>query len=304
MKGRLRIVLLSIVALIGIASAAFATETKESLMVSPEWLKANLGKVVLIDARPRSLYTGQQGHIPGSVSAEWTYFANMAGAPGKQGYGDIWSPATMAKRLGALGINGKRPVVVYGDAGDWGQAGWVLWILRMSGIENAKILDGGFYAWKTAGGKTDKVNVSGKPVAYTLSSYKPGYMVDTKWLLNRMASGDVTIVDVRTPQEFEGSIRPFQEKRGGHIPTAINFPWNTVVSKDFTILPQEELQTLIAGAGITDKNKAIVLYDTAGVRSAFMTMIFRYAGFKNAYNYDGSWHEWAGNASLDIVQGR
>ena len=146
MNRSVRVLLLSIAVLALFCASAFATETRESLLVTPEWLKANLGKVVLIDARPRSLYTGQQGHLPGAVNAEWTYFANMAGTAGKPGWGAVVGPETMAKRLSLLGIDGKRPVVVYGDAGDWGQSGWVVWILRMSGIKNARMLDGGFMA--------------------------------------------------------------------------------------------------------------------------------------------------------------
>ena len=41
-------------------------ETEESLLVSAEWLKKNRGQVVLVDARPESLYAG--GHIPGAVN--------------------------------------------------------------------------------------------------------------------------------------------------------------------------------------------------------------------------------------------
>ena len=50
-------------------------ETKESLLVSAEWLKKNKGQVILVDARPESLYSG--GHISGAVNASWTYFANI-----------------------------------------------------------------------------------------------------------------------------------------------------------------------------------------------------------------------------------
>ncbi|MEA4871685.1 MAG: rhodanese-like domain-containing protein, partial [Synergistaceae bacterium] len=116
-------------------------ETEASLLVSAEWLKKNKGNVVLVDARPESLYSG--GHIPGAVNASWTYFANMNAPTGTKKWGTIWQPATRAKRIGALGINGKKQVGVYDDAGGWGQSGWALWILRLSGVKNAKILEGG-----------------------------------------------------------------------------------------------------------------------------------------------------------------
>ena len=126
-------------------------ETEQSILVTPEWLLKNRAGAVLVDARPESLYTG--GHIQGAVNASWTYFANMSAPTGSMKYGTIYAPSTMGKRIGALGINGKKTVVIYDDAGGWGQSGWTLWILRMSGIKNAKILDGGLTAWKAAGGK-------------------------------------------------------------------------------------------------------------------------------------------------------
>ena len=298
-----RILLLSIAVLALFCASAFATETRESLLVTPEWLKENLNKVVLIDARPKSLYTGQQGHLPGAVNAEWTYFANMAGTAGKPGWGAVVGPETMAKRLSLLGIDGKKPVVVYGDAGDWGQSGWVVWILRMSGIKNARMLDGGFMGWRAIKGKTDNVVYKAKPASIKIPQYAPGYSVNTKWVVDNMGRPDIAIVDVRTPLEYAGTIRPFQEKRGGHIPGATSLPMDVVFSADYTILPVEDLKGIIEKHGLTSTDQDIVLYDTAGVRSSFMTMVFRLAGYKNARSYDPAFHEWAGNMSLDIVQG-
>ena len=88
------------------AMQAGAPETRESLIVSAEWLKTNRGKVILIDSRPESLYSG--GHIPGAVNAPWTYFANMNAKQGTEKWGVIWPAATMAKRIGALGVDGKK----------------------------------------------------------------------------------------------------------------------------------------------------------------------------------------------------
>jgi 3-mercaptopyruvate sulfurtransferase SseA len=110
-------------------------------------------------------------------------------------------------------------------------------------------------------------------------------------------------VDVRSAKEYSGEIRPFGEARPGHIPGAVNLDMSAVFTPDFKILPEAELTALFSGAGFEDKDQVIVLYDTAGVRSAFMTMIFRLAGFKNARNYDSSYQAWCANADLEIVQG-
>lgn len=294
----------------GSAFAAAATppaadsgaETYASYIVTPEWLKANLDKVVLIDARAQSLYKGQQGHLPGAVNAEWTYFANMGGKAGDPKWGTVVDAAAMAKKLGALGIDGKKEVIVYGDGGDWGNSAWVVWILRMTGFKNAKILDGGFTAWRAAGGKTSNTTHTNKAVAYPHTKYDESYVVTTDWMKENVANPEVRIVDVRSEKEYTGEIRPFGERRPGHIPGAMNFPMDRAFTPDFKIISEAELTSLLTEY-FPDKDQTIILYDTAGVRSAFMTMIFRLGGYKNARNYDASYHAWCADADTEIRQG-
>ncbi len=284
-------------------TAAADTETHASFIVSPEWVKANLDKVVLIDARHVSLYKGQQGHLPGAVSAEWTYFANMTGKAGDPKYGKVFDAATIAKKIGSLGIDGKKPVVVYGDGGDWGNSAFVVWIMRMTGFKNAKIMDGGFTAYRAIGGKTSNTTHTNKPITYPYNKFDPSYVVSTEWMKENLGDPNIRIVDARSDKEYTGEIRPFGERRPGHIPGAVNLPWNEVFTADFKILPEAELQALFASKGFTNKEQTIVCYDTSGVRGAFMTMAFRIAGYKNARNYNPSYHAWCADADTEIRQG-
>lgn len=281
------------------AMQAGAPETRESLIVSAEWLKTNRGKVILIDSRPESLYSG--GHIPGAVNAPWTYFANMNAKQGTEKWGVIWPAATMAKRIGALGVDGKKMVIAYCDAGGWGQSGWTLWILRQAGIKNAKILEGGIGAWKAAGGQVTKTKNTNKTVAFTIKQYVPNYTATTEWINNNIGKPGLVILDVRTEPEFLGKIRPFQEKRAGHLPGAINIPRESFLTADSHFKPAEEVQALLAQHGITPGSE-IVVYDTAGVRSAFVTMLLRYSGFVKSQSYDEGFQAWAGNPELPLVK--
>jgi 3-mercaptopyruvate sulfurtransferase SseA len=271
-------------------------------MVTPEWLKANIDKVVLIDARAQSNYKGQLGHIPGAVNAEWTYFANMSGKPGDPTYGTVLDAASMAKKIGALGIDGKKAVIVYSDGGDWGNGAWVVWVLRLTGFKDARVLDGGFTAWRAAGGKTDNTTRTNKAVTYPNTKYDESYIVTTDWMKENFNNPDIKVVDVRIPQEYTGEIRLFSERRPGHIPGAISFPMDEVLTPDFKLLPEEELPAKLS-ALFPDKEQTIVFYDTSGVRASFMTMAFRLAGYKNARNYDASYQVWCADADTEIVQG-
>lgn len=276
-----------------------AHETKETLLVSAEWLKANRGNVILVDSRPESLYAG--GHIPGAVNAPWTYFANTNAQQGSEKWGTIWPAATMAKRIGALGINGKKTVVAYCDAGGWGQSGWTLWILRQAGIKNAKMLDGGIGAWKAIGGQITKNKNTNKNVAFTIKEYSPNYRATTEWINNNLGKPGLVLLDVRTDSEFLGKIAPFQEKRRGHLPGAINIPREAFLGENSGVKTEADLQALLASKGVTPDCE-IVVYDTAGVRSAFVTMLLRGCGFKKSQSYDAGFQAWAGNPELPLIK--
>ena len=272
-------------------------ETAESLLVSAEWLKTHKGQVVLVDSRPESLYAG--GHIPGAVNASWTYFANMSAPTGTMKYGTVYNASTMARRVGALGINGSKTVVAYCDAGGWGQSGWTVWILRMCGIKNAKILNGGFTAWKQAGGAVTRAKSSNKAVPFKVAAYKPNYLVNTEWINDNLGKPGLAIIDVRTAAEYAGKIRPFQEKRAGHLPTAINLELEKFVTSDFHYREVQEIKDLLTANNITPETE-IVVYDTAGVRAAFVTMVLRYAGYTKSQCYDEGFQAWAGKAELPL----
>ena len=143
----------------------------------------------------------------------------------------------MAKRIGALGVDGKKMVIAYCDAGGWGQSGWTLWILRQAGIKNAKILEGGIGAWKAAGGQVTKTKNTNKAVAFTIKQYVPNYTATTEWINNNIGKPGLVILDVRTKPEFLGRSAPsrrsapdiFPERstsRGNHSspPTATSNP--------------------------------------------------------------------------------
>lgn len=266
----------------------------ENYFVTVDWLKKNIKSCVLIDCRPSSLYKG--GHLPGAINAEWTYFAKMNVPNGSETWGTVLSPATLSARVGALGINGKKPVVLYCDDKSWGQSGWALWVLKQAGLQNVFVLDGGYTEWKQHGGTVSKTATKATPVGFKVTKYVEGFSVNTETLSKNLDK--VYLLDVRTPEEYKGKIRPFQEKRAGHIPGAVNLEKDYVVDEENLVKAKEQIDKLLSGVGI-GKDKPIVVYDTAGVRSAFVTMVLCCFGYP-ATNYDAGFQAWAGNPDLPI----
>jgi len=265
--------------------------------VSLEWLRLNMNGVVLLDARPASLYAG--GHIPGAHNAEWQSFSSMKGAPGSLGWATLLAPKSLAARIGALGIDGSRPVIVYGEPGTWGQDGFVALTLRMAGVQGVRILDGGWTAWRTAGLPVTKDVPKPRPANFAIKKYRDDLNATVDHIRERLLSAK--LLDVRTLEEYKGA-RYFSEKRGGHLPGAILVPYNRLVGRDGMLLPEEDLKALFLEAGLSPEDE-IIVYDTAGVRSAYAAWVMLMLGYTNVRNYDGSFHEWAGIPELTVETG-
>jgi 3-mercaptopyruvate sulfurtransferase SseA len=133
----------------------------------------HLDQVVVVDAQSEKAY--KKGHIPGGVSSPWQPFTHTDGKPGNPGWGALLPKKELAAKIGALGIDGRRPLVVYADPPGWGEDGRFVWmavmaglqpeypivtyctagirsahmalVLRMAGFANARNYDASFYEW-------------------------------------------------------------------------------------------------------------------------------------------------------------
>ena len=99
-------------------------------------------------------------------------------------------------------------------------------------------------------------------------------------LATRLAAGEVTLLDVRSPAEFSGEAGYPCDPVQGHIQGAHN-------------VPLDELHYGVEAAleGI-DTTMPFVTYCHSGQRSEIAAALLRSAGFQ-AENYEGSWHEWS-----------
>jgi len=99
-------------------------------------------------------------------------------------------------------------------------------------------------------------------------------------LARLLDEGSVTLLDVRTPEEFSGEAGYPCDPRQGHIECAVNVP----------------LEVLHHGVDAAlesiDKTKPFVAYCHSGQRSEIAAALLRAAGH-DATNYEGSWHEWS-----------
>jgi thiosulfate/3-mercaptopyruvate sulfurtransferase len=117
--------------------------------------------------------------------------------------------------------------------------------------------------------------------------------VDREELARRLGDEALTILDVRSAEEFSGELGAHCDPRQGRIAGARHLDLQELM--ELTAPEIEERLALPAGA-------EIVTYCHSGSRSALAVQILRAAGY-DARNYAGSWHEWSRDDSLPSETG-
>ncbi|MBI2313084.1 MAG: sulfurtransferase [Betaproteobacteria bacterium] len=241
----------------------------------------------------RSIDEYKQGHIPGSVT-----IGDVGRVLRDDNTEDYIALDRIEKLLGSAGIDPAKEVVVYGAKGN-PFVYFALVTLQYFGSKQAYIYHGGIDDWRAAGRPSSTEPASPAPVALTLQP-SPALLATTREVIAKLRNASVQIVDVRTPKEFSGE--DIRALRGGHIPGAINIPYEQnwvdpeaparlarkeVATKDGLALKSvEQLKALYARL---DPNKETIVYCQSGVRASETATVLRDIGFRNVRVYDSSW---------------
>ncbi len=270
-----------------------------NLITSADWLNNHLSdaSLLILDARKDTDYAA--GHIPGAISVTWQQFSNVEGTPGEAGWGVVLPAEELSNTLSAVGIDKTKTIVVYAGppAEGWGTDGRFVWMLKLAGIDKVRMLNGGFNHWQNVKGyPVDNQTVLRQPSQISVAELNDTWTTDTDWINRNLDRADVKILDSRTLAEYNGAT-DHGEVRGGHLPGAIHLDFFKTCNVDGTLKSQAELITLFQGLELSISDH-IVVYCTAGIRSAHLTLVLRLAGYSLARNYDASFFEWAGNNTL------
>lgn len=272
------------------------------ILVSTEWVEENKDREDIRIAESNEdqlLY--RSGHIPGAVEIDWVDHLNHSIRR------DYLDRDAFQDLMVKNGISNDTTVVFYGDKNNW-WAAYALWVFRLFGHEQVKIMDGGRLKWQNEGRPLEK-----SIPKYEASSYSAPERDDSQYrafrdqVLEHQAKGG-KLVDVRSPEEFSGERLHMPDYpnegalRGGHIPGASSVPWAKAINpEDGTFLNASELEAIyLKGAGLK-KSDEVVAYCRIGERSSHTWFVLHYLlGFDNVRNYDGSWTEWGNLVNVPI----
>ncbi len=269
-----------------------AIGTRPGLM-DPDWLEAHLHdpdvRVIEVDV---SGAAHDHGHIPGAVL--WNIYSDL-----KDGEYRLRDRAAIEALVRRSGIDADSTVVFYGYGPAIG-----LWLLRWYGHQSAYLLDSDRDAWRDAGRPWTTEASRPTQSYYHLADPDPQVRAGSDQVASAIADPGVTVVDVRSPEEFRGerfwpSGGMEEGGRAGHVPGATQVAVDDVLDDLGAFRSTDELAARWAGVGGDDTE--LITYCTIGARAATAWFVLTYLlGRTGCRVYDGSWAEWGRSAGLPV----
>jgi 3-mercaptopyruvate sulfurtransferase SseA len=288
-------------------------------LVHTEWLRQ-----VLDGERPEAAPAGpfllfhvnfgvpeeyEEGHIPGALYLD----TNRLESP------DDWnrrSPEELEQALCSLGVTRDTTVILYGrdtegDANEkWpgrraGQiaASRAAMILRYSGVDDVRLLDGGYDWWVRAGYPLETVVRESTPVSSFGAQIplRPEIIVDIDEAKQILADREhAALVSVRTWNEHIGKVSGYNYiDPAGRIAGDV---WGNCGSDayhmqhyrnvDNTMRAYPEIASIWEEVGIT-ADKRVAFYCGTGWRASETWFYAYLMGWQRPAVYDGGWFEWS-----------
>jgi thiosulfate/3-mercaptopyruvate sulfurtransferase len=275
-------------------------------LVSTQWVAEHLDDTenVRIVESDEDVLLYDIGHVPNAVKIDWVEDLND---PLMRDYLD---PEHFASLMAEKGISPETTVVFYGDRNNW-WATYALWVFRLFGHENVKVMDGGRVKWEAEGREMSQEAPSFPRAQYPTpqrdDSKIRAFREDVMAHLEKIRSSEGGLIDVRSPGEYRGELLHMPDYpqegalRGGHIPGAANVPWARAANEDGTFKNAQELREIYEGEAGLSPDEDTIAYCRIGERSSHTWFVLSYLlGYDNVKNYDGSWTEWGNTVRAPI----
>jgi thiosulfate/3-mercaptopyruvate sulfurtransferase len=297
-------------------------------LVHPAWLRA-----VLDGSRPEAAPAADhllfhvnfgvpdeyaEGHLPEAVYLDTNWLEDPADWNRR-------SPAELEVALRGLGITTATTVILYGrdtegDANEkWPgrRAGQIAatraaLILRYAGVDDVRLLDGGYDRWVREGHPLERVERQPEPVASFGAAIpaRPELIVDIDEAKQIIADVDGgALVSVRTWREHVGAVSGYNYiGPAGRIAGDV---WGNCGTDayhmqhyrgvDNTMRPYPEIAANWAEAGITP-DKWVAFYCGTGWRASETWFYAWVMGWPRIAVYDGGWFEWSQDPERNPIE--
>jgi len=276
----------------------------EACWVSTQWLAQRLGDpgLRIIDTQP-NIHDYIDQHIPGAV-----YMDEGLLRVAKKGIPGFYvPPESIEPVLGRLGIQAQVPILVYTSKGSFSGYGsgleqcMVAYSLARFGHRQIYILDGGLEQWIEEGRPTTK-----KFPAIADSGFKAtereDFFIEYDEFRQNKDRPDALVLDARSRSWYEGQ---GVWERPGHIPGALNLPWDALTdpANPRLLRPTHAMRQALESVNAFDA-KDIYCYCGTGREATILflvlRMVFDHPGVRV---YEGAFTEWCAFAENPTVTG-
>ena len=264
-------------------------------LLSPAELQAKLSdtNVRVIDIRDPKSYAAN--HIPGAVSAPYGAWRGPASNPG-----ELPALPKLTTLVQSLGLTPSTHAVIVSsgaDATDFGASARVYWTLKVLGLKELSVLNGGLKGWTTA-----RLPQNNQAVKVAASSFQPQIdqtLVATKEeLVARVKAGDAALIDARPADFFKGDTRHVAASVPGTLEGAVNVEHSKWFAPgSATFVSPEQAQKVAAASSIDPAKETVSFCNTGHWAATNWFAMSEVLGQKNVKLYAGSMVEWSKDAS-------
>lgn len=280
--------LLSAFAFLVISTTSQAAEP----LLTPQALQQVIKQadIRVIDIRPPKDYA--TGHIEGAVNAPYGQWRGPASNPG-----ELPALNKLTALVQALGLSPSTHAVVVSSGAndtDFGAAARVYWTLKVLGLNNLSILNGGLKAWGAAG-----LPLSQTTPTVAKSDFKP--TINDQWIITRdqlveeSKSKRAVLVDARPAAFFNGETRHVAAKVPGTLPDAVNVAHSTWFKPGTSqLIDATQAKAIAAKQNLANTSEEIVSFCNTGHWAATNWFVLsELVGDKDVKLYAGSMVDWS-----------
>lgn len=270
-------------------------ESLHSHLQDPTWVVVDCRFDLMQPDAGRAAYTA--GHIPGAVYADLNRDLS-APVTATSGRHPLPGVPQFIGVLESWGISNRSQVVVY-DAGNGGYAVRLWWMLRWLGHEAVALLDGGMAVWQMQGLPLTTIFPASRSAQF-IPTIQSDSEVTMQQVQDGIRDGTMTVVDARSSIRYLGEAEPI-DPVAGHIPSAMNYPFEGNLDGQGRFLSVEQLRARFAA--FAAEPQRVVHMCGSGVTACHNLLAMEYAGLSGSKLYAGSWSEWIRHKENPVTKG-
>ncbi|WP_201832678.1 sulfurtransferase [Microvirga zambiensis] len=267
-----------------------------SPLVSTEWLRDRSADPSLLIIDIRSTESGGQeafkaGHIPGAIHSDYAADGWRIAEGGAGGL--LPDAGHLSALLSRIGVAPEHQVVIVSageTASDFSAAARVYWTLKAVGHRQVSILDGGFRAWREAGGTEDTGVSAPTPRPLYPVQLAGNLRAEIDTVEKAVAHDNATLLDGRSQVQFDGREKSPQVARAGHLPGAVHLDQSRAIQPGTGRLrPVTELEPLFERI---PPGPVVSYCNTGHLASTNWFILSEVLKRPDVMLYDGSMSEW------------